>query len=174
MKRADAAISGRARRYTLAFTLLLLLWLLLVGQLTVDELATGILVAIAATLAAGKRLQILDGIRLHPAAPLHLLGYLLYFLRALVHANIDMARRVISPVIPLRPALVEVRTRLRSPLGRLVLANSITLTPGTLSVDIRDDHIQVHWVDCPPGTDLESATRQIAAGFERHLRGFLE
>jgi multicomponent Na+:H+ antiporter subunit E len=41
----------------------------------------------------------------------------------------------------------------------MLLANSITLTPGTLAVDIRGDRILVHWVDCPPGTDLDRATR---------------
>lgn len=174
MKQPDASIPFRTRRFVLSFILLFCLWLLLVGQPASDELVTGILVAAVATLAAGTRLGILDGIRLHPAAPMHLLAYILTFLRALLHANIDMARRVISPVIPLRPALVEVQTRLRSPLGRLVLANSITLTPGTLSVDIRGDHILVHWIDCPPGIDLETATRRIAFDFERHLRGFLE
>ena len=93
---------------------------------------------------------------------------------ALVRANLDMARRVLTPALPLRPAMVQIRTSLRSDLGRLVLANSITLTPGTLSVDVDGDALVVHWVDCPPDTDMAAATQQIAGAFERHLRGFLE
>jgi multicomponent Na+:H+ antiporter subunit E len=118
-------------------------------------------------------LGILAGVRLTPAAPYHLVRYLGYFVAALVRANLDMARRVLSPSLPIRPAVVEVRTGLQSSLGKLLLANSITLTPGTLSVDVRDDRILVHWVDCAPGTDLEAATRAIAASFEHHIRGFL-
>ena len=52
--------------------------------------------------------------------------------------------------------------------------NSITLTPGTLSIDVDEDTLIVHWVDCPPGNNVEATTREIAGDFERHLRGFLE
>lgn len=174
MSEIQSNAAAPSRQYALAFTFSLALWLLLVGKLSLDELVAGIIVAFGVALTAGPHLQILSGIRLHPAAPLHLVLYLAHFSVALVRANLDMARRVLSPVIPLRPELVEVRTRLRSPLGRLMLANSITLTPGTLSVDVRDDLILVHWIDCPPGYDAEAATRRIAADFERHLEGFLE
>ena len=58
--------------------------------------------------------------------------------------------------------------------GRLFLANSITLTPGTLSIDIVGDRILVHWIDCPPGTDLVRATKAISESFERHISGFLK
>jgi len=85
-----------------------------------------------------------------------------------------MARRILTPSLPLNPEVVEVKTELQSDLGRLLLANSITLTPGTLTVDVKDDRLLVHWVDCRPGTDLEQATQAIAAGFERHIKGFLK
>jgi multicomponent Na+:H+ antiporter subunit E len=93
---------------------------------------------------------------------------------ALLRANIDMARRVLSPRLPINPALVEVQTQLKSPLGQLILANSITLTPGTLTVDVVGDHLQVHWVDSTYGVDLKHATHAIAESFERHLREFIE
>lgn len=162
------------RVYLLAFAVALLLWVLLVGSLDSAELAAGLLVALVVVAATGPRLAILDGVRLRPAALLHVVRYLGYFFVALVRSNVDMARRVLSPSLPLRPAVVEVATALQSPLGRLVLANSITLTPGTLSVDVKGDRLLVHWIDCPPGTDLAAATRAIAAGFERHLSGFLK
>ena len=58
-----------------------------------------------------------------------------------------MARRVLSPSLPLSPEIVEVQTGLESSLGKLLLANSVTLTPGTLAVDVIDDRILVHWVE---------------------------
>lgn len=160
--------------YLFSIAVLLLLWLLLAGSLRQDELIAGAVVAVLVTLIAGPRLAILSGVRLTPLAPWYLLSYLGTFFLALIRANLDMARRVLSPSLPIRPAVVEVETRLKSPLGRMLLANSITLTPGTLSIDIQGDRILVHWIDCPPGTDLAAATRAISQTFERHIRGFLQ
>lgn len=161
------------RHYAIAFAATLLLWVLLTGTVRADELGVGVVVALGVTLVSGPRLAILGGVRLEAGAPLALLRYLGHFGVALVRANLDVARRVLSPALPLRPAIVEVATTLTSPLGRLVLANSITLTPGTLTVDVRGDRLLVHWIDCPPGTDLAAATATIAADFERDIRGFL-
>ncbi len=160
--------------YLLAFAVLLALWLLLVGSLQAQELVAGVVAALLVTLVAGPRLAIFGGLRLTPEAPVHLVRYLGHFLVALVRANLDVARRLLTPSLPIRPGVVQVRTALASDLGRLVLANSITLTPGTLSVAVQGDKILVHWIDCPPGVDLEQATRAIVGSFERHISGFLK
>lgn len=160
--------------YLFSIAVLVLLWVLLTGSLQRDELIAGLVVAVLVTLIAGPRLAVLSGVRLAPLAPWYLLSYLGTFFLALIRSNLDMARRVLSPSLPIRPAVVEVQTRLQSPLGRMLLANSITLTPGTLSIDIQGDRILVHWIDCPPGTDLEAATQAISQTFERHIRGFLK
>jgi len=160
----------RVRRFWLAACGTYLIWLLLVGTLAPDELLTGVPVALVTVLVSGPYLGLLDGVKLGPAFPWHAARFLGGFLVALVFANVDMARRVLSPALPIRPGIVEVRTGLRSPLGRLLLANAITLTPGTLSVDLHEDLLTVHWVDVPPGVDVAEATGLIAAGFERDLR----
>lgn len=162
------------RRFVVAAVSLFVIWLLLVGSLDPAEWVAGLLVAGLTALVSAPHLQILDGIKLGAALPWHVLRYLAVFLGALVTANLDMARRVLSPALPIRPGMVEVRTRLRSPLGKLLLANSITLTPGTLSVDVLDDRLQVHWIDVSPGADVEHATDIIVAKFERRLQAFLE
>jgi multicomponent Na+:H+ antiporter subunit E len=159
--------------YLFSFGVLLLLWLLLAGSIDKEEVIAGAAVALVVTILAAPRLGIFTGMRFTPGAPGALLRYLLHFFKALIIANIDVARRVLAPSLPLRPAVVEVRTGLRSALGRMLLANSITLTPGTLTIDVRGDHLFVHWIDCPPGTDLEQATRAIAAEFEADIKGFL-
>jgi multicomponent Na+:H+ antiporter subunit E len=51
----------------------------------------------------------------------------------------------------------------------MILANSITLTPGTLSVDIRDEFIYVHWINVE-GKDIETATDSIVKKFEKYLK----
>lgn len=94
--------------------------------------------------------------------------YIAYLFLAIVKANFDVASRIVRIKIPLNPGIVTVRTRLSSPLGRTVLANSITLTPGTLSVEIKGDILYVHWIDVA-STDREEATKTIVAGFEKYL-----
>jgi len=161
------------QHYLVVYLSLCLLWLLLAEKIDWAEIVVGALAALVVTIASAPYIGLFAGLRITPAAPWHLIRYLGYFFIALIGANLQMARLVLSPSLPIRPAMVEVKTGLRSPLGRMLLANSITLTPGTLSVDIDGDRILVHWVDCPPGTDLEAATQRIADGFERHIRGFL-
>ena len=96
------------------------------------------------------------------------LAYIGYLFIAIVKANFDVAGRIVRRKIPLNPGIVTVRTRLTSPLGRTVLANSITLTPGTLSVEIKGDLLYVHWIDVA-SADREEATSEIVAGFEKYL-----
>jgi multicomponent Na+:H+ antiporter subunit E len=156
------------------FILIFLLWIMLSGSLDPAEIVTGLIVATVVTLASRPHLSLFTGLRLSPSAILPFLTYLGIFLVALIRANLDMARRILSPSLPLRPGVVEVKTELKSSLGRLILANSITLTPGTLTVDLQGDSILVHWVDIPPGSDIESATRDVTSKFERHLAGFVE
>jgi multicomponent Na+:H+ antiporter subunit E len=170
---ATPADGSGIRRFILGILGIFLVWLLLTGTLDNQELLTGGLVSLLCAALALPHLSILDGLRLTPALPLQAIHYLAVFLKALLLSNLDMARRVMSPALPIRPAIVSVHTDLVSPLGRLVLANSITLTPGTLSVDVLDDRILVHWIDTGGHEDLEAATRAIAADFERILKGFL-
>lgn len=160
--------------YVLGFSASLLTWVLLTGTLAVDEVMLGMVVSLVVMAAAGQRLALLSGLRLTPWAPLHLLRYLGYFFWQLVRSNLDVAQRVISPALPIHPGLVEVRTGLTSDLGRMLLANSITLTPGTLTVEAEGDRLLIHWIDSTPGSDLESATQAIAAGFEQRISGFLK
>jgi multicomponent Na+:H+ antiporter subunit E len=167
-------MSQQIQHVALSFVFAFVFWALLVGSLSQQELVAGLLVAASVAAMTAERQPILAGFRLAPMAPVSFLVYLGVLLLALLRANLDLARRVLTPSLPIRPAMVQVSTSLRSDLGRLVLANSITLTPGTLTVDVDDDVLTVHWIDCPPGADIAAATAAIADGFERHLRGFLK
>jgi multicomponent Na+:H+ antiporter subunit E len=164
------------RRFThflFLFATLLLLWLLLTGSLAADEVLAGIAVAALASFISGPYLSIFDGVLYRPMAIVSVFTYLGYFFKQLIIANFDMARRVLSPTLPISPEIVEISTELESDLGQMLLANSITLTPGTLSVDLVGNRILVHWIAAPDGVDLQMATREIAAGFEKHISGFL-
>jgi multicomponent Na+:H+ antiporter subunit E len=86
----------------------------------------------------------------------------------LIKSNLDVARRVITPSLPINPGIVEVKTRLKSKMGRMILANSITLTPGTLTIDILEDTLYIHWIDVKT-EDTREATEQIVRKFEKYL-----
>lgn len=94
--------------------------------------------------------------------------YIGYVFIAIIKSNLDVARRVVQINIPINPGIVAVKTKLKSRIGRMILANSITLTPGTLSVDIKGDHLYIHWIDVSD-LDEEGATHDIVSGFEKYL-----
>lgn len=100
--------------------------------------------------------------------------YVPIFLYYMFLANLDVLYRVIHPDMPIRPGIVKVRTNLKSSVARTMLANSITLTPGTLTVDITDDgYLYIHWINVKKD-DLEGATKQIVSRFEKILRRAFE
>ncbi|WP_416839259.1 Na+/H+ antiporter subunit E [Haloferax sp. DFSO52] len=88
--------------------------------------------------------------------------YVSTFLWELLTANVDVARRTLSPSMPIDPAVVEVPLRVRTPLAITTIANSITLTPGTLTMDYDDDtnSLYVHSIDgSDPAAILEPIRR---------------
>jgi multicomponent Na+:H+ antiporter subunit E len=104
-----------------------------------------------------------------------LFHYVPVFLWEVLKANIDVAYRVVHPGLPIKPGIVKVKTSLRSDIACTLLANSITLTPGTMSVDIDKDNavLYVHWIDVR-SQDIEAATRMIVERFENILRKIFE
>ncbi|SFC23064.1 Na+/H+ antiporter subunit E [Tropicimonas isoalkanivorans] len=150
------------------FATMFVFWLLLNGALQLDVIVVGLLVAGGITYFFAGSLSFLSGYRVSVASAKATAGYLAFFFTELVRANLAMAWLVLDPALPMTPAIVKVRTRLQHPVARLLLANSITLTPGTLSVELRGEWIYVHWVVAQT-TDPEAATEAIVAGFEKYL-----
>ena len=75
-----------------------------------------------------------DPVRLLGATP-HVVVYVIVFLKDLVIANFDVAYRVLSPSMPIEPAVFELPLRVQTDVAITTIANSITLTPGTLTMD---------------------------------------
>ena len=156
-------------RSTLTLTgTLFIFWLLLSGSLAPDAILVGLGVSLAIALLLREGLSFFTEFRFTPAAIVAGFGYYGFFFKELVRSNLRLARIVLSPALPIEPAIVRVRTRLRSRMGRLMLANSITLTPGTLTVEMEGEWLYVHWVQVET-IDTEEATLRIVAGFERYL-----
>jgi len=87
----------------------------------------------------------------------------------IIRANLDVAYRVVHPKMPIKPGIVVIRTELKQDLAKLLLANSITLTPGTFTLDILGDRLLIHWINVK-SEDTEQATRMIGERFEKYLR----
>ena len=95
-----------------------------------------------------------------------LLCYIPVLFYYMLIANFDVVYRVVHPKMPIKPGIVKVKTKLTSESGRTALANSITLTPGTLTVDITEDgYLYIHWINVRE-TDVEGATKRIVSRFE--------
>ena len=148
-------------------------WVLLFGSLSLEIFGVGAFLA----LVIGTFLGGLYPDHMHRLLNIrrwfYLLIYLPYFLYYCIIANIDVAVRVIHPDMPIKPGIVKVRTTLTSDLAKTFLANSITLTPGTLTVDIDGQVLYVHWINIDTDS-AEERTARICGRFEPLLRRIFE
>ncbi len=153
--------------FLMSVLILFALWIVLGGSSS-DELITGAVVAVVVSLVFLPRTSRLGNIRLKPLVLIYLPIYAFVFLWKLTKSTLDVAWRVLTPSLPINPGIVKVKTRLKSPIGRIILANSITLTPGTLTVETAGEDFYIHWIDIKT-EDPEQATAKIVSTFEKYL-----
>lgn len=122
---------------------LLAVWLLLSGLF--KPLLIGIaIVSVLLCLWLAGRMGIVDA-DTHPVwAALRYVPYWPWLSIEIVKSSIDVARRVLSPSMPISPTVFEIKAGQQTTIGRVVLANSITLTPGTVTLDVDGDRLRVH------------------------------
>ena len=77
-------------------------------------------------------------------ALLRLPTYWWWLLREVIKSSLEVARLVLSPSLPISPTIVELTTTEASDVGKVILGNSITLSPGTVTIDVHDDRLLVH------------------------------
>ena len=118
-------------------------WLLMSGYFVPLQLSLGA-ASVALVLYIAHRMDLYD----RETFPFHLkgrvFGYWGWLAKEIFKANIDVAKVIMAPRMPLSPRLVRVKTTQKTDLGMVIFANSITLTPGTVAVDIEGDEIIVH------------------------------
>lgn len=129
------------------FIFYFLIWWLLTWTINIQDISVGIGVALIATfltrdLFPDEMVKLLNPVRLFWA-----IVYVPYLIFYIVLANFDVAYRVLNPALPINPGIVKVKTGLKSSLARTVLANSITLTPGTLTVEQKGENYYIHWIN---------------------------
>jgi multicomponent Na+:H+ antiporter subunit E len=160
-------------RYVALFILSLVFWLLITFKFNLANIAAGA-VASAITAAIFGRYYFHNVYKfLQPRRWFWFVVYLVTFIWACIMANFDVAYRVIHPAMPIRPGIVKVKTSLRSEFARMLLANSITMTPGTITVDIIDDVLYIHWIYIR-SEDPAIYTRMVIGKFEEYIKKFAE
>lgn len=100
---------------------------------------------------------------------LSIVKYILIFLKNLIIANIDVAKIVLNPKLPINPGVVEIETSKKTAFKKFVIANSITLTPGTLTLDVINDKMYIHWIDVST-KDMRQAGEIIKGDFENAMK----
>ena len=133
-----------------------------------QEIWAGLAIVALVSLFTIKMEPVLGDVKLTPKSFLYSLIFVFVFIKELIVSNLDVARRVVNPKLPIKPGIVKVKTKLNSKIAKTILANSITLTPGTLTVDIKDEYLYIHWIEITED-DLEGATKAIVEKFEKYL-----
>jgi multicomponent Na+:H+ antiporter subunit E len=156
-------------RYLALFILTFLFWLLLTFKLSADNLIAGAVAALITSLLFSKYFFKNVVKFIQPQRYFWLVVYLFIFTWECIKANFDVAYRVLHPAMPIKPGIVRVKTDLQSDFAKTMLANSITMTPGTISVDVIDDILYVHWIYVS-STDPKVYSQKIAGRFEKYIK----
>lgn len=130
------------------FLILFAFWLLLNGAWTLEIALTGLVLCAALYAFMWRYLGY------SPAAEWRLLlrvpgalSYLVYLVREIIGSACATIRLIWSPMLEVQPRLISYHTKLKTDVGKTILANSITLTPGTITVSVRGDELLVHCLD---------------------------
>ncbi len=166
-------------RRPIYFVLALVIWVLLSWPFVEGHLDGQVFLAgiVAAAVVAVLFQDVLPPEHHVFRSPKRIVWFVLYvpvFFYYVLVANLDVVYRALHPKMPIHPGIVKIKTSLTSESAITALANSITLTPGTLTVDLTDDGtLYVHWINVR-SDDVDEATRMIARRFEYFLERIFE
>jgi len=169
--------ASRLSRYLYTVIVLFVIWLFLTASLDPQELTFGLILSLIVA-ALTYEIFTTGGLsNLHPRKIVYAIAYIPYFLWAMIMANLDVAYRVLHPKRPIRPGVVKCKTVLNTDAGKLALANSITLTPGTITLDIDGEDYFIHWIWVPDEAlteneeeHVKAASASITNPFEKFLK----
>jgi len=179
---SDATGRRRALESLALFALVFGFWLILSGKYDAPYLIMGAACsALVVVLTPDRpllvgRLDPLFGVPLARVAPVALVRFAAQLLWWVVRANLHVARLVLSPQLPIAPRLLRFRVRFESRVSQVVLAHAITLTPGTVTIDLHDGEYLIHALVPSSAEGLASGDMQrgVAAAFGEPLDQPLE
>jgi multicomponent Na+:H+ antiporter subunit E len=151
--------------FLLLNVLLAISWAALNGQLTLENIGGGFVLGYFLMVISRRALGSTPYVTKVP----QVIGFLVYFVWQLILSNLRVAYEVLTPNFQARPAIVAVPLDLHSDLEITLLANLITLTPGTLSLDVSSDK-RVLYVHSMFITDMDDFRAEIKNGFEKQVK----
>lgn len=166
-------------RRLIYFVLGFIVWILLTwpftnGQIDRQIIIAGVIAALVVAVLFHDLLPKEHHVFISPVRIFWFLVYIPVFFYYVLLANLDVVYRALHPKMPIKPGIVKIKTKLKTESGITALANSITLTPGTLTVDLTDDgFLYVHWINVK-SDDVAQATEHIAGKFEWFLEKIFE
>ena len=163
------------------FVIVVVFWLLLTrpvaddGSLRWTDISDGVVWSSTADASPTSPMFRQNFIRLlNPRAWFWAFIYMFVFAWEVFRGGMDVVYRVLHPNMPIHPGIVRVRSKLTSDTGQIVLANSITLTPGTLTVEVAEGGVfYVHWLNVL-STDDEEAAEFVLRRFEWFIKRIFE
>jgi multicomponent Na+:H+ antiporter subunit E len=165
----------RTKSRIIVFCLSLLIWVALTSIRDWQEVLVGAIIAFLVAVVAGHFLITTEK-QQHPFRRfIMFIRYIFTFLWEMIKANIHVAYIVMHPKLPIKPGIVKIKTKLTKDSAITVLTNSITLTPGTFTIDLNPEkkEIYIHWIDVGT-TDIDEATEKIGTKFEKILMEVFE
>ncbi|MFN4227993.1 MAG: Na+/H+ antiporter subunit E [Candidatus Ratteibacteria bacterium] len=127
------------------FILTFIVWMILTWNIEFLNIIAGIFLCTFVSFIFGREFK-LDRRIFEIKRYIYFIKYIFVFIWYMIKANLLMAYRVLSPRLPIKPGIVKIPIELKSPLARTILANSITLTPGTFTLKITDKFLYIHWI----------------------------
>lgn len=155
-------------RFFINWLFLMIVWIAFTTSFATQEIITGLVVTMLISLFTISLFTCCTIKILAPKRIFYMVYYLIIFIRELIKSNFNVAYIVLTPSLPINPGIVKFKSKLKTDYAKMILANSITLTPGTLSIDIIDDTFYIHWMNVKT-TDPEKVFTEIAETFEKTL-----
>ena len=146
--------------FVLTVLIMFAFWIFLSGKFSFILLLSGVISSLLVSYMSNDLLIGNGDIKLGFIRTIRFIRFLPWLLWQIVLANIDLALRTLHPKMPINPILINIKNNLKSDLGMVILANSITLTPGTVTIDVNENEFLVHVISEKAAQSLISGEMQ--------------
>ncbi len=137
--------------------LLFCMWLILTANFQTSNVLVGLTVSFSIAL---LYIKMFIHKKFEFISPMWFMVYIFVLFKNLLISNMQISKRILRPNMKLSPAIIAVKTDLQSDWKKLLLANSITLTPGTLTLDVKGDILFIHVIEYDESLGKESITKE--------------
>ena len=147
-------------RFVLTALIMFAFWIFLSGKFSFILLLSGVISSLLVSYMSNDLLIGNGDIKLGFIRTIRFIRFLPWLLWQIVLANIDLAIRTLHPKMPINPMLINFKNNLKTDLGMVIMANSITLTPGTVTIDVNENEFLVHVISEKAAQSLISGEMQ--------------